>query len=132
MKNEIIKFIKKHPFLYNLAKKINRKLKVIPPKNSYSSDYVYYTYILKKEEELNKVKEHYRKIEKENTKLFIIVDNEEYCKYIHKFIRENVNILFASMQYFKRYNKKLKLNKYILLDYKNNDFDSLLNYIIPL
>ena len=130
MKNKIIRFIKNHPFLYNLAKKINRRLKVTRPKKSYSSDYIYYTYILKEAGELNKIKEHYKKIERENTKLFVIVDNEEYSQYIHKFIRENVNILFASMQYFKKYNKKLKLNKYLLLDYRNNEFDSLLNYII--
>lgn len=130
MKNKIIRFIKNNPLLYNIAKKINRSLKITPPKKSYSSDYIYYTYILKEAGELNKIKEHYKKIERENTKLFIIVDNEENCKYIHKFIRENVNILFASMQYFKKYNKKLKLNKYLLLDYKDNKFDSLLNYII--
>ena len=130
MKNKIIRFIKNHPFLNNLAKKINRRLKVTPPKKSYSSDYIYYAYILKEAGELNKIKEHYKKIERENTKLFVIVDNEEYSQYIHKFIRENVNILFASMQYFKKYNKKLKLNKYLLLDYRNNEFDSLLNYII--
>lgn len=130
MKNKIIRFIKNHPFLYNLAKKINRRLKVTPPKKSYSSDYIYYAYILKEAGELNKIKEHYKRIERENTKLFVIVDNEEYSQYIHKFIRENVNILFASMQYFEKYNKKLKLNKYLLLDYKDNKFDSLLNYII--
>ena len=130
MKNKIIRFIKNHPLLYNLAKKINRKFKVTPPKKSYSSDYIYYTYILKEAGELNKIKEHYKRIERENTKLFVIVDNEEYSQYIHKFIRENVNILFASMQYFEKYNKKLKLNKYLLLNYKDNKFDSLLNYII--
>lgn len=124
MKNKLIQFVKKHPFLYNLAKKINRKFNKVPVKVDYVTNVIYYTYILKKEEELPLIKKHFNKLKKENTKLFIVVDNKEYNKYIHKFIRENINILFASLDYFKTYHKNLNANRIILLDY-NQDYTNM-------
>ena len=117
VKNKIIQFIKKHPFLYNLAKKFNRKTESIPVKIDYVTNTIYYTYLLKKEEELPLIKKHYNAIRKDNTRLFVIVDNAEYNKYMHKFIRENVNVLFASLDFFKTYHKNLNANRLVMLDY---------------
>ena len=117
MKNKIIQFIKKHPFLYNLAKKINRRMNNVPVKVDYVTNTIYYTYMLKKEEELPLIKKHYNTIKRDNTKLLVIVDNKEYNKYLHKWIRENVKVLFASLDYFKKYHKNLNANRLVLLDY---------------
>lgn len=130
MKNKMIQFIKKHPSLYNLAKKINRKLNRVPIKVDYVTRILYYTYIMKNQGELELIRNHYNNIRKQNTKLFIIVDNIELNKYMHKYIRENTDIMFTSLDYFKRYNKTISSNKMILLDYKKDYSDQgLLNYL---
>lgn len=123
IKNAIVKLIKKVPFLYNLAKKVvNKKNKSLSYNNITNND-VYYIYIMKQEEELNEIKQHYDEIKKENSKLAIIVDDKDSYNYMHKIIRENINISFMDLQYFKTYNKKINVSKYILLDYKSNQYN---------
>lgn len=130
MKNKIIQFIKKHPFLYNLAKKFNRKLNRVPVKVDYVSRAIYYTYIMKNQGEIELIRNNYNHIKKQNTKLLIIVDNKDLNKYIHKYIRENTDILFASLDYFKKYHKTISASRMILLDYnKNYEEQELLNYL---
>lgn len=123
MKNKLIKFVKKHPFLYNLAKKVNRKLKKIPPKNEYKTNVIYYIYTMRKKDEIEKIKEHYNKIKSNNSRLLIVVDNIEYSLYMHELIRENQGISFADLNYFKKYNKNLSGKKYIMLDYNQENID---------
>ena len=67
MKNKIIQFVKNHPFLYNLAKKFNRKLNRVPVKVDYVTRIIYYTYTMKSEEDLEKIRKHYSTIKKLNT-----------------------------------------------------------------
>ena len=128
MKDKIIKFIKQNPFLYNLAKKVNRKLNKIPPKQEYFSNIVYYIYILKEQDDLEKIKKHYKKVEENNSKLLIVIDNKDVATTIHKLIRENQNILFVDLNYFKYYQTKLQISKFIMLDYKEENLE-LLEYI---
>ena len=130
MKNKIIQFVKNHPFLYNLGKKFNRKLNRVPVKVDYVTRIIYYTYTMKSEENLEKIRKHYSTIKKLNTKPFVIIDNNELNKFIHKYIRENTDIMFASLDYFKKYHKLLSANRMILLDF-NKDYENeeLLEYL---
>lgn len=129
MKNKIIKFVKKRPYLYNLAKKVNRRLNRIAPKQEYQSKYIYYTYMLEDEKELEKIKEHYQEVKTDYSKLFIIITNSKYQPVIHQWIRNNQNILFADLNYFEKYKKKMLLDKMILLDYQTQNQKELLSHI---
>lgn len=130
MKNKIIQFVKNHPFLYNLAKKFNRKLNRVPVKVDYVTRIIYYTYTMKSEEDLEKIRKHYSTIKKQNTKPFVIIDNKELNKFIHKYIRENTDMMFASLDYFKKYHKTLSASRMVLLDF-NRDYEDeeLLEYL---
>lgn len=129
LKDKLIKFVKKHPFLYNLAKKINRKLNRIPPKQDYQSKVVYYTYMLEEENELELIKEHYSTLQTDNSKLFIINMNKKNQINMHKWIRNNSDILFADLNYFEKYHKKALADRLMLLDYKQNKQKEVLSYI---
>ena len=130
MKNKIIQFVKNHPFLYNLAKKFNRKLNRVPVKVDYVTRIIYYTYTMKSEEDLEKIRKHYSTIKKLNTKPFVIIDNNELNKFIHKYIRENTDIMFASLDYFKKYHKTLSASRMVLLDFnKDYEDEELLEYL---
>lgn len=129
MKDKVIKFIKKHPPLYNLAKKVNRRLNRISPKQEYQSKYIYYTYMLEEEPELEKIKKHYQEIKTDTSKLFVIITNPKYQSMIHEWIRKNQSILFADLSYFEKYKKKMLLDKAVLLDYKVQNQKELLPYI---
>lgn len=130
MKNMIIKFIKKHPSLYNLAKKVNRRLNRIKVNGYVNSDIVFYAYIMKNEKDLELIKKHYDNFKSYNTKLLVILDNLKVGKNIHKYIRENVGISFASFDYFKTYHKQLTVKKIVFLNYNSdkNDYE-ILNYV---
>lgn len=128
MKDKIIKFIKKHPFFYNLAKKVNRKLNRVPPKKEYSSSFVYFTYQMENLEELEKIRKHFNAIKNNNSKLFIIIKNKDYQIEMNRIMRENLDILFADLNYFEKYQKKLGLGNLLLLDYRI-DYSDILKYL---
>lgn len=129
MKNKLIKFVKNNPFLYNLAKKINRKLKRIPPKQDYHSNVILYTYLMNNKEELDLIKNHYNSIKTDKSKLFIIITNIECQQYMHKFIRDNLDILFADLNYFKKYQRKIIMDRMLLLDYHQSKQNEILSYV---
>ncbi len=130
MINYIILFIKKNPFLYNLAKKINRKLN-----KSADSDFtgvpeiIYYAYIMKNPDELSIIREKYEKLQKYNTKLFVLVDNPNCDIIMHKLIRENPDVSFASSNYFKKHQAKLLNHKLMWLNYTDSDIE-MLDYLV--
>ena len=112
MINFLIRIVKKSRFLYNLAKKVNRKINPMPlPKINKS--FLYYSYIMKEDSDLEKIKENYSQIKKHNSKLFILVKNENLNLSMNKFIRENPDICFASFDYFKKYRSVLSCFKTI-------------------
>ncbi len=129
MKNMIIKFIKKHRSLYNLAKKVNRKLNRIQGTTSINCNYILYAYVMKDKKDLDLIKKHYMNIKRYNTKLFILIDNYECSKKIHQYIRENIGILFASVDFFRTYHKQFRADKIVFLSYKNSDNEEILSYI---
>ncbi len=130
MKNKIIKFIKNHKFLYNLAKKFNRRFNRVPVKVDYVTRIIYYAYTMKNQGEIELIRKHYNNIKKYDTRPLIIVDNKDLNKYIHKYIRENTDIMFASLDYFKKYHKNINANRVVLLDYKKDyEGQEILNYL---
>ena len=121
MVNLLIRFVKKSPFLYNLAKRINRILNrnnTVPKREKYIT---YYCYIMKDLSELTAIKEDYSNLQKYNTKLFILINNTSYNIIIHKIIRENPDICFADFDYFKKYQAKLSNYKMMWLNFTNKD-----------
>lgn len=129
MKDKIIKFIKKNPFLYNLGKKVNQILSKTNKVQKNNSDTIYYTYILNDEKELEVIKEHYKKNKKDNSKLLIININPDNNIKIHFWMRNNLDISFADINYFKKYKTKMLLEKMELVNYKNDNQNEMLSYI---
>ncbi len=129
MINVIIRFVKKSPFLYNLAKKVNRLLRrnsAVPKRQVVVN---YYGFIMKNLDELPIFRKKYESLQKHNTKLFILVDNPSYNIIMHKLIRENPDICFASFDYFKRHHAKLSNYKIMWLNYTDAD-SQLLDYLV--
>ncbi len=126
----IIRFVKKNPFLYNLAKRVNGRLnRNSIPAVSKNVTSTYYAYIIKNLNELETVKKKYEDLQKYNTKLFVLVDNPNYNIMMHKLIRENPDISFASFDYFKKYSAKLTNNNFMWLNYSETD-GQLLDYLV--
>lgn len=118
MKRLLIKFIKKVPFLYNIAKSINKKIypnKFVEKKDD---DNIYICYALDELEELEKVQEHYKLIQTEQTELLIIIKNNKYNLYMHELIENNPKINFISLSYIEKYHKEISIKNLIFLDYR--------------
>lgn len=128
MINLIIRFIKKNPFLYNLAKRVNRFLKRNNDATKRVVEINYYGFIIKTLEELKIAKQKYAVLKKYNTKLLILIDNPSYNIIMHRLIRENPDICFASFDYFRRYRAKFAYNKIIWLNFTDDNLE-LLDYL---
>ena len=129
MRGKLVKFVKKHRRLYNLAKKINRKFNGLSPKKIYNVDsFYYYAYTLKAVDELDLIKNHYGEIKKINTKLLVIIDNPSIACRITKLINDNPSVLFTDLGYYKNYEMKFNLDKVVLLDYRM-DAQNILKYV---
>ena len=118
MKRLLIKFIKKVPFLYNIAKSINKKIypnKFIEEKDD---ENIYICYALDELEELEKVQEHYKLIQTEQTELLIIIKNNKYNLYMHELIENNPKINFISLSYIEKYHREISIKNLIFLDYR--------------
>lgn len=118
MKRLLIKFIKKVPFLYNIAKSINKKIypnKFVEKKDD---DNIYICYALDELEELEKVQEHYKLIQTEQTELLIIIKNNKYNLYMHELIENNPKINFISLSYIEKYHREISIKNLIFLDYR--------------
>ena len=121
MKRLLIKFIKKVPFLYNIAKSINKKIypnKFVEKKDD---DNIYICYALDELEELEKVQEHYKLIQTEQTELLIIIKNNKYNLYMHELIENNPKINFISLSYIEKYHREISIKNLIFLDYRHRE-----------
>lgn len=128
MINKIIYFIKKTPFLYRLAKRVNRRLRTSSAVPKPNKIVTYYGYILTDENQLPQFIEEYSKLAKYNTKLLILVDNASYNINMHRFIRENPDICFTSFDYYKKYHNKLSFYRVVWLNYTDANKE-LLDYL---
>ncbi|MBR7133814.1 MAG: hypothetical protein IKD04_09820 [Clostridia bacterium] len=121
MINAIIQFIKRTPFLYNLAKKANRVLRENDNTPELKKEIIYYGYIMRDEAQLSAIIEDYNSIAKFDTRLFVLIDNPEYKLKIHQFIRENPEISFADLGYFERHRFKLSISKIVWINFTKED-----------
>ena len=130
MINHIILFIKKNPFLYNLARKIVEKFKKTDESDFTGiPEVIYYAYIMKNPDELSFIRGKYENLQKYNTKLFVLVDNSDCNISMHRLIRENPDISFAASDYFKRHQAKLLNHKLMWLNYTDSDTE-MLDYLV--
>lgn len=127
-KNALIAFIKRSPFLYNLAKKVNRKLSRNQTAYKMNTSYTFYGYIIKSEEDISAVREHYNTVKRYDTHMLCMMKNPEYNLSMHRLIRENPDICFMSFDYFKRYHLKFSNYRIIWLNY-TDEYSEILNYI---
>ncbi len=115
MTDLIIGFIKKHPFLYNLAKRLTgRSRRSAAPQRGAVT---FYGFVMNDLARLDSIKSEYEKIKKYNTSLFILVNDKNLKLCINRLIRENPDICFADFDYFRKYNKRLSLSGIVWIDY---------------
>lgn len=107
MINYIIRFIKRNPFLYNLAKRVNGILSRNKKAPVRETELIFYGFVLTDFNQLEEFKAKYEKIKRFDTKLFILINNPSYNILMHRIIRENPDICFSSFDYFKRYGAKM-------------------------
>lgn len=128
MKKIIVKLIKKNPFIYKKAILIHQKF-ILKKTARKKSLYKYICYTLNNIDELEKIKEHYDLIKKQNTKLVIIINNPNYNLQLHTLIEANPKIIFISYDYIEKYNKTLNLGNSIFIDYTKYPSDFISNLI---
>lgn len=113
MKNFVIKLVKNNPVLYRSAKKVYRTFQPAKPTVYRNNDYsiVYQIYSL---EEMKKVIAHYNSFRRENTRLVVLVRGNTLK--MHILVRQYPGVIFYSLDYYKRYQKRLYINNMILTD----------------
>ena len=125
MKNWVIKTVKRHPILYRGAKKIYRTINPANPTIYRNYDYQI-AYELEDEREIKKILYHYNSFRKYNMQLFILVKGN--ISYIHEYIRKYPGITFLSLDYYRKYGKKMDLTNIILVD-AQKEVPDIINYI---
>lgn len=121
MKKTIIKFIKRIPFLYKLARFVNKKLNPNKFFKKVEDDNKYICYVLQHIDELEKIQEHFTLLKTDKTRLLVVIKNKKYNLMLHNLIQENKDINFISYDYLEKYNKKIELKNIIFLDYNSQD-----------
>lgn len=113
MKNFVIKLVKNNPVLYRSAKKVYRTFQPAKPTVYRNNDYsiVYQIY---SPEEMKKVIAHYNSFRQENTRLVVLVRGNTLK--MHILVRQYPGVIFYSLDYYKRYQKRLYINNMILTD----------------
>lgn len=113
MKNIAIRIVKSNPILYKGAKKIYRTFQPAKPTLYRNHDYSM-VYQIKAPEKMSAVLEHFGKYRKNNTRLVVIVSGN--TRVIHLLFRDYPGVIFLSMDYYKKYQKKLNIKNMILTD----------------
>lgn len=129
MMNYIIRFVKKSPFLYNLAKKVTGKSTPTKKAPVREAEVIFYGFVLTDFNQLEEFKAKYEKIKRFDTKLFILINNPSYNILMHRIIRENPDICFSSFDYFKRYGAKMTTHKIAWLNL-TAEKEEILNYLV--
>ena len=113
MKNFVIKLVKNNPVLYRSAKKVYRTFQPAKPTVYRNNDYsiVYQIY---SPEEMKKVIAHYNSFRRENTRLVVLVRGNTLK--MHILVRQYPGVIFYSLDYYKRYQKRLYINNMILTE----------------
>ena len=120
MKNFVIKLVKNNPVLYRSAKKVYRTFQPAKPTVYRNNDYsiVYQIY---SPEEMKKVIAHYNSFRRENTRLVVLVRGNTLK--MHILVRQYPGVIFYSLDYYKRYQKRLYIKNMILTDCRQSVAD---------
>ena len=104
MKNFVIKIVKNNPVLYRSAKKVYRTFQPAKPTVYQNNDYRI-VYQLSDVGDMQKIIAHYNSFKRENTSLVILVRGNTLQ--MHKLIRKYQGVIFYSLDYYKKYQKRL-------------------------
>lgn len=113
MKNFVIKLVKDNPVLYRGAKKVYRTFQPAKPTVYRNNDYRI-VYLISDPVEMPEIIAHYNSYRRENTSLVILVKGNALK--MHMLIRQYPGIIFYSMDYYKKYQKRLYIKNMILTD----------------
>lgn len=113
MKNFVIRLVKNNPVLYRSAKKIYRTFQPAKATVYRNNDYSI-VYRISDPSELQDILSEYNSYRKENTRLVILVDKNTLR--IHSLIRQYPGVIFYSLDYYKKYQKKLNIRNMIFID----------------
>lgn len=115
MKNFVIRFVKNNPVLYRGAKKVYRTFQPAKPTIYRNNDYSI-VYRLNNPDEMGSILDHYNDLRRENTRIVVLVSGNELK--VHSLIRMYPGVNFLSMDYYRRYQKKLAIRNMILTDWR--------------
>lgn len=113
MKNFVIKMVKNNPVLYRSAKKVYRTFRPARP-TVYQNNSYRVVYQLSDPEEMKKILAHYNSYRGENTSLAVLVRGNTL--HLHLLIRQYPGVTFYSLDYYKKYRKRLYIKNMILTD----------------
>lgn len=113
MKNFVIRLVKNNPVLYRSAKKVYRTFQPAKPTVYRNNDYsiVYQIY---SPDEMEQIIAHYNSFRRENTRLVVLVRGNTLQ--MHILVRKYPGVIFYSLDYYKKYQKRLYINNMILTD----------------
>ena len=113
MKNFVIKLVKNNPVLYRSAKKVYRTFQPAKP-TLYRNDVCRVVYQISDPGEIPAILAHYNSYRRENTVLVILVKGNTLQ--MNTLIRQYSGIIFYSLDYYKKYQKRLYIKNMILTD----------------
>ncbi len=128
MKKTLIKVIKTNKYSFELAKRIQNRFNIRSVKNIENE--VNFGYIMNNINELDEIKKHFQTIKSSNKRLWIFLTNNVPNNKIHFLFEKNVAVSFISIEYFKRYNKKLLLSNVVVLNHHEKIYSQELLEII--
>lgn len=113
MKNFVIRLVKNNPVLYRSAKKVYRTFQPAKP-TVYQNNNYRVVYQLSDPEEMQEILAHYNSYRRENTSLVVLVRGNTL--HMHILIRNYPGVIFYSLDYYKKYQKRLYIKNMILTD----------------
>lgn len=120
MKNFVIKLVKNNPVLYRSAKKVYRTFQPAKP-TVYQNNNYRVVYQISDPDEMPGVIAHYNSYRRENTCLVILVKGNTLK--MHTLIRQYPGVIFYSLDYYKKYQKRLYIKNMILTDCRQSVAD---------
>ena len=113
MKNFVIRLVKNNPVLYRSAKKVYRTFQPAKP-TVYQNNNYRVVYQLSDPEEMQEILAHYNSYRRENTSLVVLVRGNTL--HMHILIRKYPGVICYSLDYYKKYQKRLYIKNMILTD----------------
>lgn len=109
MKKYLIKIAKKNELLYRIAKRFYRTIRPAAPTLYRSADYLV-VYRAAQPQDIAMIRQHYEGLRKENTRVVVLWEGEPLV--LHSLMRRYQGMIFLSLDYYERYQKKLMHRQY--------------------